>query len=923
MIFHIRKFSLSTRVGACVIALLGGCSKGGGDGGLEQARQHLDEGRLSTAIIEARKLLAKDSLNAQAQLLVGRALGVQGATQDAEKEIRKAERLGLARPIVDAALAHALLEGGQLRRLVDELKPSGQQHGQQHDEPAADLLTSRGHAQLGLGLKAQAAASFDAALQAVPGFVDALIGQGRLALQDNNLAKAAALIDRALVSKPRSMDAWATKADIALANGQTTEATAAYEQAIKLAPGNMMLRLPLVRLLTTGNEFDKAQAHLEPLLKSAPNHPLVNLAQAALHFGRGQIKQARESAEKAVRFAPDYVPAQLLLAETELASNLSQQADTRLRQLLQAHPDSVFVRRFYASGMLRMNQPKLALEALLPVLDQPGVEPELLALAGEAYMQSGDYAKASHLMAKAASVQPATAGGLVTLGLRQMALGDSERGLAELQKAAALDKSGGRADFVLALTQLHNRQFDFALQAAKVMQTKHPRDAMPHNLAATAYLGQGDAAAARSSLERALVLEPRYGPAAINLALLDMDQGQPDRARARLEAVLATDNGNVDAMTALARLSGKPTELVRLLERARSMDGKALGARAMLVRQHLLNNNVGAALEVARELQTAAPDEPEALAVLGAAQFAAGLRQDAVATYTRLVAQAPNSASAHFRLGQAQAEMQNVNAAEAAYTKAMVMSPDYPDPVASLVRLYARNGRADDALKLAEDLRKRAPKSPMAEELKGDVWVQQNKFAQAARAYDAAFVLAPSGAMAVKQHGAQRRAGGRADGSRLAQWLKAHPEDHATRQYLADQQLQSGEFATAAENFRKVIELQPGNAFAMNNLANTYHLQKDPRALATAQAALALSPDNANIMDTVGLALTESGAAAQALPVLKRAVSLNPEVVEYRIHLASALAHSGDKAGARAEVKRLLDAGKPVQLDAATRDALK
>jgi putative PEP-CTERM system TPR-repeat lipoprotein len=504
-----------------------------------------------------------------------------------------------------------------------------------------------------------------------------------------------------------------------------------------------------------------------------------------------------------------------------------------------------------------------------------------------------------------------------------MASGDTQGGQAELQKAAALDPQGAGADFVLALSYLKTGAFDRALEAATRLQAKQPKNPMLHNLAATAYLGNGDKAAARRSLEAALALDAGYAPAALNLALLDVEQGQPARARGRLEGALAKDKGNVEVMTALARLSGEPGDLSRRLEAARVGDAKAVGVRLALVRQHLVDNDVKAALQVAQELQAAAPDDAQALAALGAAQFVNGQRVQALATYTALLARTPHSPEATVRLGEMHAALNDNAAAEAAYAKAMAMSPDYPGAVAAMVRLQARSGRGDEALKLAEAWRQRTPKSPLGDELRGDVYAVQKQFAQAARAYDAAYALAPSGDLAVKHHGATRSAGAKVDGSRLQQWLAQHPKDIATRQYLADQQLRAGELAAASENYRKVIEASPGNAFAMNNLANAYLMQKDPRGLATAQAALALRPNDANIMDTVGLALIGSGAAAQALPVLRKAVSLNPEEPAYRVHLALALARNGDKQAGRDELKRLVAGGKALQLDGETIEALK
>ncbi len=898
--------------------LLASCAKDE-SGALDQARQHLDEGRVAVAMIEARSLLQKNSLNADAQLLLGRIFAAQGDAASAEQEIRKAEKLGIDRASIGVALAESLLNGGRFERLLDEIKPDADARG----DSAAELLAMRGEAQLALGRGPEATGSFNAALLAAPAHARALLGQAQLAMLDKDTAKASLLVDRAQTARPQLLSVWLTKADIAKASNQPDQAIAALEQAIKLAPGNLMPRLAVAGLQIDAERFVEAQAHLDQLRKMAPKHPLVNHTQAALHLRQHQFAPAREAALLAVAAAPGYVPAVRLLAEAELETGFAQQAQTRLQQLLQANPGNPGVRRDFIAAMLRIHQPALALEALAPLLQQAPVAPEWLALAGQAHMQAGNYAKASALMTQASAHGPAAAQGLMALGLRQVARGDTEQGLAALQKAAALDANSAGADFALALTHLKAGAFDRALEAVKQLQVKRPRDPMVHNLAASVHLGQGDKAAARASLLSALALDANYIPAALNLAVLETDQGQAEPARQRLQALLAKNPGNVEVITALARQSGQPAELPRLLQQARAADTKAVGVRLALIRQHLLDNDVAAALQVATELNKAAPDNTEGLAALGAAQFVAGQRPQALATYTALLAKTPHSPEATVRLGDVHAALGDAPAAEAAYAKAMAMSPDFPGAVAALVRLQARAGRGVEALKLAETWRQRAPKSPLGHELRGDVLALQNQFAQAAQAYDAAYALAPSGNLAVRHHGASRRAGAQADGSRLQQWLGQHPLDMDTRQYLADQQLRAGELAKAGENYRKVIEARPGNASAMNNLANAYLLQKDPRSLATAQAALALRPNDANIMDTVGQALTESGAAAQALPVLRKAVSLNPDVADYRVHLALALARSGEKQAARDEVKRLVASGKAVQIDGETREALR
>ena len=150
----------------------------------------------------------------------------------------------------------------------------------------------------------------------------------------------------------------------------------------------------------------------------------------------------------------------------------------------------------------------------------------------------------------------------------------------------------------------------------------------------------------------------------------------------------------------------------------------------------------------------------------------------------------------------------------------------------------------------------------------------------------------------------------------LTQWLAKHPHDQEVRLYLANQQYLGTRYAEAIANYRAVIAADPRNATALNNLASTYLRIHDPQALTIAQAAFELSPDDANILDTLGTALLEQGNTERALETLKKAIARNPESAEIRLHLASALAKAGDKAGARMELRRIAESGQAGMFDA-------
>jgi tetratricopeptide (TPR) repeat protein len=93
----------------------------------------------------------------------------------------------------------------------------------------------------------------------------------------------------------------------------------------------------------------------------------------------------------------------------------------------------------------------------------------------------------------------------------------------------------------------------------------------------------------------------------------------------------------------------------------------------------------------------------------------------------------------------------------------------------------------------------------------------------------------------------------------------------------------------------------------MNNLANIY-LQEDKINIAydLANKANALSPNNANILDTLGWALSLQGEYDEALSLLRKSFAMNTATPDVRYHIAYTLAKLGRKADAQTELENLL-----------------
>ncbi|MDR2171914.1 MAG: hypothetical protein LBP59_17355 [Planctomycetaceae bacterium] len=101
--------------------------------------------------------------------------------------------------------------------------------------------------------------------------------------------------------------------------------------------------------------------------------------------------------------------------------------------------------------------------------------------------------------------------------------------------------------------------------------------------------------------------------------------------------------------------------------------------------------------------------------------------------------------------------------------------------------------------------------------------------------------------------------------------------------------------------YEKGLEITPNNLLFSNNLAMLKSkINKDHAgALAMVDRALEAKVDDLDLLDTKGLILLNADRAADAVPVLERAVTLSCEGPLYVLHLIKALDQNGDEGRAR------------------------
>lgn len=908
---HFKQRSLTVAV-VCAICVLGAglsaCSKTETSASLlAESQQYQKKGDNKAALIQVKNAIVKSPQDGEARLQLS-ALYLETADfVSAEKEVRKAMSLGISAERTAPVLGKALLAQGQSQKALDELTPA-------LSNTSAPLLAMRGDAYLFLGDAAKAKQAYEQALALQPGAGAALLGMARYSMVQKDPAAAEQLIAEAVAKDAANPEVWAFKAALLRVQGKPDEALAAYEQLLKLRPSHRTAHVDKAQIEITQKKFDAARADIAAARKIIPGDLLVSYTQAMLDFSEEKYVPANDALQKILGVAPEHKPSILLAGAVEQKLGALKQSEQHLRKYLQASPGDAYARKLLAQTLLLSGQAGEAVTVLAPALKTPSTDPQLLALAGESYMKTKDFAKSTAYFEQASTLAPNAARLHTSLGLSKMAQGDPAKGVSELERGASLESTSADAGIALVRVQLGLKHYDEAMAAALALEKQRPADPQVQILKGVVFTAKNDRVNARASYEKAVALKKDDFPAIVHLAEMDMQDKKPQDAKRRFEAVLATDKKHLGALNALAEMAaiqGNNAEALDWLEKASTENPDALAPAMRLATACLRTNQPQKALALVRKFQTANPANPALLDLLGQAQVATKDVPAALETYSKLVKVAPESAMAQVRLAGVHMMLSNDAAAGDDLKRAVALDPAMVQARMAQIELALRAKKPDEALAMARALQKQAATAVIGHAIEGDLQLRQNKPALALAALEKAYALNPTPQLLVKIATVMRQAGQARDVEpRLMQWEKAHPDDLTVPLYLAEFSLAEKQYKVAAARFEAIVKRKPNDAGVLNNLAFAYQQDKDPRALAAAEQALKLAPDNAAMMDTLGWILVEQGNPARALPLLQKASDLAPAAAEIRYHLAVALNKSGDKAKARKELDKLLSDNK-------------
>jgi len=900
-------------VAVMAAVLLAGCdvfSAQTAEDHLAAAREYQEAGETRAALIELRNAVQKDPDSGLARERLGLLALRAGDTGSAAKELSRALELGRPAAELTVPLAQALVQEGELERVLDLELPAEAPAAQR-----ADLRAAEGFALRGLGRTEAACHAFGNVSEEFPEHLLAGLGMARCEAQDGDLQAAAERLAQLRQAHPEAARAWRLTGDVAAAQGSLDAALDAYTKALERQPRDPAALVARARIHLAREDFAAAREDAESARGMAEGSPLPHFLLGQVHFREEALADAASAFQEALNRDQEHRPSRLWLGITQFARDRHEQAVQHLGRYLESGPAAPRVRLLLAASEARLGQTERARDALSPLATAELEDTQMLAEIGRTALQLGDGALGARFLQRAVQQDPDDSAARVQLASVLMQSGETDRAIEELGAAAALDDQDDSADLLLIRTLMERGDYDQALQAIDRLAAKDPEAGRPLVLRGMVRLLQGDSAAARQQFETALEREGAVVAARHGLATLEARAGNMDAARAQFEAALEQEPENLATQLALGALAQRGGDAEGSLDWLRqAAESHPDNAQAQLVYARALagNGQPEQALEQVTRAREPLPEQPQLLALKGALELRLERLDAAEASFTELAGLAPQSAQPHVALARVHAARDDADATRSALEAALERNADSGAALLALSRLEARTGNGERAVELARRLRELVPEAlePYTALAQAQLAAGSTE-AALATLKEARSAFPDSGETALQLARLQAATG---DGEAARQTLEARveeaPDDALARRTLADLYLGQGDRDAAIAAYEAVLEQAPNDAATLNNLA-ALKTDSDPEAaLDLAQRALERAPDSPHIQDTVGWLLLQHGGEGErerAMELLSGAREQLGDNAEVRLHYAVALARHGDPAEARAELETLID----------------
>ena len=400
----------------------------------------------------------------------------------------------------------------------------------------------------------------------------------------------------------------------------------------------------------------------------------------------------------------------------------------------------------------------------------------------------------------------------------------------------------------------------------------------------------------------AVALSPRSVPILGRYANHLLMAGDEKGAAKAFQQVIAIDPTDYYANLQLAQMSLKVKDAAHAREALRYLDHlsqKQREAPDVAVQRIIamdLSGEKAAANSLVTRLSSATESDQKLSASIGWALAQAGANDPAETFLTHALAVDPSNFQILYDLGVVALYAGHYDRAREVLESAVRQQPDNVDVLYSLAFVYSALKQPEPSLRLAARAARLAPTRADVERLVAVTTGELQANDDSAAAWDRYMTLAPNDDTGRRERGFARIHLRQFDtGIADLQWYIArHPNDPVGYYELGLAQSTSDP-TKGLSSLDRALQLKPDFLEARAARGALHYLQGNAEAaVPDLEAAVAAAPENGLVLDRLGEAYRALDRLNDAIRVLRKAAGLAPDEPTIQLHLANALAESGD-----------------------------
>ncbi len=642
--------------------------------------------------------------------------------------------------------------------------------------------------------------------------------------------------------------------------GELQLAISTYQEALNRSPEDIHIIVPTVVALYKANEYDRVDEILHRAAHEKLFHPELKKLELQSYLRRGELSPASDILEKLLTAEPNNPSICLSLALLKMRQNRFNEANELLSELKVREPNLLPVTAAQIELNVRQKKSAEAISLCDEMVNRFS-DASSYILRARTYTKLGQPEKAREDFEYATAIEPNNVYTWTAKSNFYRSKGNLNKAITDIRKAMSLEPDNPSVIKRAILLFLASGNRDTIREGKDILDkslTMKPEDAELRLYKARSLLTEGTAPATEQAtgiLEEITAEQPKIGEAWILLGQIALRQEQPTKA--------------MDI--ALRGLVHRPNDKSLHLLKARS---EAMRSPTLAI----------PTLKALRELE---PNNADTLVQLANTYLAANEFEKAVnllKTQSAFYSSPADERKVNIALAMALHKNGNKTEAQKVYDLLYQCAPDNPDLLLAQVQLLK-----DDQLwgQLGQMVLQWCQNHP--KDTNTPITIARN--------------------LATVEDSQTKKTV--EDILRIT--LENDPDCTEAMRTLAVLLQVTGRAAEAVTFYQQILEFQPDNVIAINNLAWILCEEqgKHQQALELAQRGLRIAPNYVDLIDTRGVAYYKLGEFYKAVQDFRQCINLyhagTPSLVASYLHLGKALNKLGQKDQAIESLKKALE----------------